>query len=231
MNENILCDKIAALRRTSGMTQEQLAVRLGVTYQAVSKWENAQSCPDIMLLPALADAFQVSIDQLFGREPSPIPVEEAPAEQSPRVIYSDLPWENDGSLYAVPFRGHELLENRHLHNDAVAVSEKVELLCGEAVQGNVSSAFSVSVNGDVGGSVDAGRDVSCVGVGSNVDAGRDIYCDNVCGDVDGWQRCALRQRQRQCGRWRQHDVRRRGRLRGCRRQCDDLHLRERRRGR
>lgn len=49
------------------MTQEELASRIGVTYQAVSKWENMQSYPDITLLPALADIFGLSLDQLFGR--------------------------------------------------------------------------------------------------------------------------------------------------------------------
>ncbi|CAM3662098.1 LamG-like jellyroll fold domain-containing protein [Marinicrinis lubricantis] len=50
------------------MTQEQLAHRLGVSYQAVSKWENEQSCPEITLLPLLSDVFQVSIDELFGKK-------------------------------------------------------------------------------------------------------------------------------------------------------------------
>ena len=43
----IICAKIAELRRASGLTQDALAEKLGVTYQAVSKWENAISCPDI----------------------------------------------------------------------------------------------------------------------------------------------------------------------------------------
>jgi len=58
---------IGKLRKQSGLTQEQLAQRLGVTYQAVSKWENGQSCPDVTLLPQLSDVFRVSLDELFGR--------------------------------------------------------------------------------------------------------------------------------------------------------------------
>lgn len=54
---NVISGNIARLRKQLGMTQEQLAGRLGVTYQAVSKWENGQSCPDIMLIPLLADLF------------------------------------------------------------------------------------------------------------------------------------------------------------------------------
>lgn len=64
-------EQIAALRRQRGMTQEDLARALGVTNQAVSKWESGLNCPDISLLPQIADRFGVSIDQLMGREPLP----------------------------------------------------------------------------------------------------------------------------------------------------------------
>ena len=49
-----LSEKIRALRRARGMTQEQVAQALGVTATAVNKWENAASCPDIALLAPLA---------------------------------------------------------------------------------------------------------------------------------------------------------------------------------
>ena len=61
-----LNEQIAYLRRQKGMTQEELAQALGVSNQSVSKWESAQCCPDIGLLPALADIFGVSIDTLMG---------------------------------------------------------------------------------------------------------------------------------------------------------------------
>ena len=57
--------KIRQLRFKAGMTQEQLAERLGIGPQSVSKWENAVAMPDITLLPALAEVFGVSIDDLF----------------------------------------------------------------------------------------------------------------------------------------------------------------------
>jgi len=63
-----LNEQIAYLRKQKGMTQEELAGRLGVTNQSVSKWESAQCCPDIGLLPEIADIFGVSIDTLMGRE-------------------------------------------------------------------------------------------------------------------------------------------------------------------
>ena len=57
--------KIKQLRFKAGLTQEQLAERLGIGPQSVSKWENAVSMPDITALPLLAEIFGVSIDELF----------------------------------------------------------------------------------------------------------------------------------------------------------------------
>lgn len=61
-----LNEQIAFLRKQKGLTQEELANALGVTNQAVSKWESAQCCPDIQILPDLAKIFDVSIDELVG---------------------------------------------------------------------------------------------------------------------------------------------------------------------
>lgn len=71
MEQNIqtLGKRIAMLRKRLGLTQEQLAERVGVSAQAVSKWENDASCPDIMTLPLLADIFGVTIDELLGKKP------------------------------------------------------------------------------------------------------------------------------------------------------------------
>ena len=62
--------QIRALRRARSMTQEQLAERLRVSAQAVSKWENCLCAPDVSLLPGLASVFGVSMDELFGYDPS-----------------------------------------------------------------------------------------------------------------------------------------------------------------
>ena len=53
-------------RKKLGLTQDKLAELLGVTAQAVSKWENDQSCPDITMLPRLAELFHISTDELLG---------------------------------------------------------------------------------------------------------------------------------------------------------------------
>lgn len=55
-------EKIKQLRKARGVTQEQLANSIGVTFQAVSKWENGITLPDIALAPALAGYFGVTMD-------------------------------------------------------------------------------------------------------------------------------------------------------------------------
>ena len=62
-------EQIAFLRKQKGLTQEDLAKALGITNQAVSKWESAQCCPDIQLLPDIAKLFEVSVDELLGYTP------------------------------------------------------------------------------------------------------------------------------------------------------------------
>ena len=61
--------RIAMLRKNQGLTQEQLGEKLGVSAQAVSKWENDIACPDITMLPLLADVFGVTTDELLGLKP------------------------------------------------------------------------------------------------------------------------------------------------------------------
>lgn len=58
-------NKIKVLRKEKGVTQEELANSVGVSFQAVSKWENNIALPDITLLPLLAEYFRVSMDELF----------------------------------------------------------------------------------------------------------------------------------------------------------------------
>jgi len=58
-------DNIKALRIEKGITQEQLAEHLAITYQSVSKWENGVTSPDLQLIPQIAEYFDVTIDQLF----------------------------------------------------------------------------------------------------------------------------------------------------------------------
>lgn len=58
---------IAKYRKALGLTQEALGVKLGVTNQAVSKWEMEVSMPDIMLLPEIVTALGVSFEDIYGK--------------------------------------------------------------------------------------------------------------------------------------------------------------------
>ena len=67
----MLGDNIKAFRKQKGMTQEELAERLHVVRQTVSKWEKNLSVPDAAALQELADALDVTVTQLLGGEPEP----------------------------------------------------------------------------------------------------------------------------------------------------------------
>ena len=113
-----LGENIALYRRTAGLTQELLADRLGVSAQAVSKWERQISCPDIALLPAMADLFGVTIDELF--------LTEDPDAES-RI--DALPWEEDGRVRVAVFEGKRLCNREvYLCPDG---REMVLLICHE----------------------------------------------------------------------------------------------------
>ena len=64
--------RIALLRKEKGLTQEELATHMGVSPQAVSKWENDQTCPDISALPKLSKLLGVTVDELLeGKQELP----------------------------------------------------------------------------------------------------------------------------------------------------------------
>lgn len=66
--EKTIGKKLYELRKQSGFTQDYVAEKLGVSAQAVSKWENDIACPDIMTLPNIANLYGISIDELFKNE-------------------------------------------------------------------------------------------------------------------------------------------------------------------
>lgn len=66
--EKTIGRKLYDLRKQSSFTQDYVAEKLGVSAQAVSKWENDIACPDIMTLPNIANLYGISIDELFKNE-------------------------------------------------------------------------------------------------------------------------------------------------------------------
>lgn len=93
-------DNIAYYRKRIGLTQEQLAEILGISNGAVSKWEQKISCPDVMLLPTIADLFQISIDELFGR---------AVNRETIFDFVEDTPWEDDRKIRVAFYHGKKLI--------------------------------------------------------------------------------------------------------------------------
>lgn len=77
-----LSENLRSFRLRKGMTQEQLAAAMGVSAQAVSRWENGSSCPDITMLPDIANLFGTSLDELVGAEHGPIEPDSVFREES-----------------------------------------------------------------------------------------------------------------------------------------------------
>ena len=86
----ILADKIITLRKKAGWSQEELASQLGVTRQSVSKWEGAQSVPDLDKVVQMSRLFGVSTDYLLKDELEEEEFVESEADEAPlrRVTWS-----------------------------------------------------------------------------------------------------------------------------------------------
>ncbi len=80
---------IAKYRKIRNLTQEELGAKLGVTNQAVSKWESEVSMPDVMLLPELANALHISLEDIYGipKEPEKVSIS---ADDFPAFCYKKL---------------------------------------------------------------------------------------------------------------------------------------------
>ena len=199
MEQNIIGTTIAALRREKGLTQDALAAQLGVSAQAVSKWENGLSCPDILMLPEIAEYFGVSVDALFGRASVSAEVSAAPAAAEPTVVYHDLPWSDEETvLHAVLFVGHKLVGHTpfsrgarervnvdfRYDGPALDIMSEFSVICGAntTVAGDVNAGDSVTC-GNVDGNVHAGDSVECRDVEGGVTAGDGVRCGNIRGRV------------------------------------------------
>jgi len=69
MEKQTMGEIISSLRKEKGMTQKDLAEKMGVTDKAVSKWERNLSCPDISTIPRLAEALDTTVERLLDVEP------------------------------------------------------------------------------------------------------------------------------------------------------------------
>lgn len=81
----MLQENIKAFRKDRGLTQEELAIRVNVVRQTVSKWEKGLSVPDADMLQKIAEVLEVSVSQLLGREEEPEKDRNEVAEQLSRI--------------------------------------------------------------------------------------------------------------------------------------------------
>ncbi|MDD4164179.1 MAG: helix-turn-helix domain-containing protein [Eubacteriales bacterium] len=173
----ILANNIAKHRKAKNLTQETLAARLGISFQAISKWENEQSCPDILLLPQLSEIFGVSIDELFGKE-----------VHHDNVI--DLPWLDDNTIRGVVFSGHKILDNCDdmstftfkLEGQPLNVISYCNIECKGDIKGSAKAECGINC-GNINGDVDAGCGVNCGNIEQSVNAGCGVNCGNVGGSI------------------------------------------------
>ena len=179
--------RISARRKDKGLTQEALANILGVSNQAVSKWESDACCPDIALLPQLVDALEMTLDELFGRESKETSTEKADADGQVLPIAAELPWEDDDSIHAVLFQGHRLLQPKQgslfRHDKYDEIRKTVELHFSGSAQDIYSDFSIVCTDTTIGGNVKAGDGVTCGDIGGSVAAGDSVRCASVGGDV------------------------------------------------
>ncbi len=94
MREIKIGENIRTLRKERKIGQEALASALGVTVQAVSKWETSGSMPDITLLPEIADYFDVSMEELFYGKPE---IAAEPSESVDQVVFPVIPEKSETS--------------------------------------------------------------------------------------------------------------------------------------
>ena len=120
--EQTLGKRIVMHRKSLGLTQDQLAESLGVTAQAVSKWENDQSCPDISLLPKLAQLFGTTIDTLLGNDTQPVYEAEVVQPEKKKNVNWEFHWDGGkfgriGLAIVLLLLGIELIVSSYLQRD------------------------------------------------------------------------------------------------------------------
>ena len=157
--KDFFSSKLRELRRESAMSQEQLANICGVSVQAVSKWECAQSYPDIELLETIADTFGVTIDALLRENAQADGARTAavtPCDEDKREcdgMPSDIP--DDGVLRVVQYCGRRLLRaddigelTRELHLDGSVFRIPLLAADAEGVNDGIKTEIKVEIWGD-----------------------------------------------------------------------------------
>lgn len=130
--------KIRTLRRQKNISQEVLAQYLGVSFQAVSKWESGSTMPDISLMPSIASFFEVSIDELFDFNHYEIDkkVEEIVAASYPYRGIDDAKCEEILREGLKKYPGNDILLNCLIYSIPVPErSDEVITICKSLIEG------------------------------------------------------------------------------------------------
>ena len=159
-----ISEVIRQRRRTMDISQETLADHLGVSVQAVSKWETNASYPDITLLPRIAEYLKTDINALFF------------GEEAESAAINDLP--NDGRLRILQCIDGKILSREEYDQNRRI---KLEIPNKNVVSLNLEIWGSADIDGDIGGAVNAGGGINCGNIGGEAISGGGINCGNIHG--------------------------------------------------
>lgn len=171
----VLAENIQKFRKEKNMTQKELAEKLGVTYQAVSKWENASSAPDISLLPMLADVFGCSIDALFSLEIETVCCGHKILEVTDGLV-DRFTFEIVGDAKKVESKANVSIKGSV--NGGCNAKRSIEI-AGDVI-GGINCGSYVNIGGGHTGGINCGAYVSCGGnIEGGINCGAAVSCQNI----------------------------------------------------
>lgn len=170
--KDLFCKNLKRLRKQKEMSQEQLAQALGITVQAVSKWECALSYPDIETLLLLSDFLDVTVDELLR-------------DSAPPVSHKLLELPDDNTLRVI-----QCIGNRIIQKDDLCPSSPVHTLIPLTLKDisthtpiHIEIWGSAEIDGNIEGDVNAGNSITCGNINNNAHAGDSLTCDNIGNDA------------------------------------------------
>lgn len=174
----VLSEMLRNFRKEKGISQETLADYMGITVQAVSKWENNLSYPDIEFLPTLAEYYQVSIDYLLTGVCS--------TDNCNTFGYFNkstvYPFPNDNVLRVAQFKGNQLLEHTaYDEKKTIVLKIPTDESIGRKIDLHIMG--SAVIEGNINGNIIADNNVTCTAVVGNINADNNVTCTTVTGDI------------------------------------------------
>ena len=134
-----LGQKITELRKKNNLTQSELGEKLNVTSQAVSKWENNLSEPDLDTTKKLCEIFGISMNELIGLEP-PTPVQPAPTPTPTPAPASDNKTESAEPAQSKIILGYCTVCNKAVsHNEYKVNEDGVGVICNDCFNERVAA--------------------------------------------------------------------------------------------